>query len=318
MNQTKQQRDIAANMSGLLKRKVTDPVMDDPVDGRVVGRRRDRHSFVLAVDRIRLDADQVRQRGKGADDPETKELAQSIEDQGLRNYPEVRWIEADGIYEIVSGERRFTACTQVLGWEEIPVKVVDVADSELLWLQLAENIHRKALSPLDLAEAVQKAFDQGMGIEQVAGKLRKSKAFVQKALTVGKQLSAQSYQVLAGTPYAESLEVAYQLATAPEDSQRELAQKIVEGNLNQRQVIDLASQAKREAPKQQPGRSGRSGRPAKRSRPFKATIKVPGQVVVTVQFRKSKVRDDEVIAALSDAVERYQQGGRKRASGKAA
>ena len=48
--------------------------------------------FEIDANRIRVHAGQVRQTGKELDSMEMQQLAASINDQGLIQYPEVRWI----------------------------------------------------------------------------------------------------------------------------------------------------------------------------------------------------------------------------------
>ena len=60
----------------------------------------------------------------------------------------------DGSYEIITGERRIRAA-QMAGWEIIPVVVEpEVGPMDLYLRRVAENLHRRDLSPLDEARAL--------------------------------------------------------------------------------------------------------------------------------------------------------------------
>ena len=83
----------------------TSVVEHGPTDGR----RPDKSLFMLAIDRIRPDSDQVRRRNKNGADDEVKELAGSIRAEGIENPLTVRFVKEEGIYELIAGERRFTA-----------------------------------------------------------------------------------------------------------------------------------------------------------------------------------------------------------------
>lgn len=82
------------------------------------------------------------------------ELAESIRKNGLIQPITVRPL-APGKYEIVAGERRFRAITQILKWSQISAVVADLTDEEASAIMLAENTGRKDLDPMDEARAFQ-------------------------------------------------------------------------------------------------------------------------------------------------------------------
>ena len=81
------------------------------------------------------------------------ELADSIRDHDLIQPITVRWLDDAGCYQIVAGERRFRACKDILGWDEIPAIIADATDEEASALMLAENVSRQDLDPIDEATA---------------------------------------------------------------------------------------------------------------------------------------------------------------------
>lgn len=68
--------------------------------------------------------------------------------------------ELEFYYEIVAGERRFRAVSQILEWDEIPAIVRELDDEAASAIMLAENVHRVDLNPLDEASAYRKRIDQ--------------------------------------------------------------------------------------------------------------------------------------------------------------
>jgi len=250
------------------------------------GRRRDAQAFILDAWRIRVDPLQVRRRGKGPDDPATRELAESIRAHGLLSPLDVRWIEAEDVYEIVTGERRFVALTTILGAGEIPVRLLDVKPADVLWLQLHENLHREDLHPLDLARAIAIAIDGGMSIADVAGKLYKSATFVQKALTVAKDLTPAAAEVLRASP-AKGLDAAYEIAGLPEGLQEEVSRGVID--MNQKQVRAAVR--------------GRKKKKARGRRPrlsLTKVIRAPSGAIVTIVTAGGSTA--ELIAALKEAL----------------
>jgi ParB family transcriptional regulator, chromosome partitioning protein len=77
-----------------------------------------------------------------------EELVASIQASGLLQPVIVR--PRSGGYELIAGERRWRAATQ-LGWAKIPAVVKDVDDRTLLTLALIENLQRDNLSSIDEA-----------------------------------------------------------------------------------------------------------------------------------------------------------------------
>lgn len=83
-----------------------------------------------------------------------EELATSIAEHGLAQPITVR-PTGDGIYEIVAGERRFRAISQVLGWDRIPCIIRELTDEESSAIMLVENTSRADLDPMEEAQAYQ-------------------------------------------------------------------------------------------------------------------------------------------------------------------
>lgn len=310
---TKQQLDIQSTLRSAITRPLANAKLTTQAHGKFAGRTRDTETFRLRADRIRPDAEQVRQIEKEAADPEVIALAESIKQVGLIHYPEVRYIEKDDIYELVAGERRFTAMTKILQWEEIPVRVVEIDDRKKVWLQLHENVHRKNLHPLEIAASVSKAMhEQGLSIDQAAVQLKKSKSFVQKALTIADKLSAKAKKQILESSHKAGLDTIYLIATTPEDKQIKIVEQLVDDGLNHRQIVSLTTEAKKGA-KPSAEERGRGGRKAK-TRAYSKTIKTKTGGSVTVKFRKSRVTTDELVETLTDALEHIRSQGQSKAA----
>ncbi len=295
-----QQLEYEATLRDALKRRSAPlaATLTTADQGPLAKRKPDRTSFILSATRIRVDHDQVRQHGKRADDEETEQLAESIREHGLFHPIEVRWIEADDIYEIAAGERRFIALTQILGCTEVPVRVLEATDEQIVWLQLHENIHRKNLDPVDLANAIHRVMDQGMTIDEVAAKLCKSKTWVQKALTTARGLSESAKAELNDHPQLRNLETVYEVAQVPTDKQQPLLRQIAKERLGRKEIRALAAQVKQQRHAE---RKARGGRPTS-AKPYHKTITTKNGGRITIQFRKSRVTTKEITAALREAL----------------
>jgi ParB family transcriptional regulator, chromosome partitioning protein len=99
----------------------------------------------LAISSIRPNPYQPRTQ---VDEGPLEELVASIQASGLLQPVVVR--PRIGGYELIAGERRWRAATQ-LGWAKIPAVVKDVDDRTLLTLALIENLQRDNLSSIDEA-----------------------------------------------------------------------------------------------------------------------------------------------------------------------
>lgn len=92
------------------------------------------------------------------DEEEIKQMAKSVEKIGLLNPITVR--KFDGKYQIIAGLRRWKVM-QELGKKEIQVKVVDANDAESDVMSIAENYHRKDLTPLEREKHIYAAWKRG-------------------------------------------------------------------------------------------------------------------------------------------------------------
>lgn len=84
---------------------------------------------------------------------EIVELAQSIKEVGLIQPLLVRK-RPDQKFDLVAGERRLRAAKQ-LRLETVPCDIRDLSDGEVASLQLAENLMRKDLNPIEEAKGFQ-------------------------------------------------------------------------------------------------------------------------------------------------------------------
>lgn len=101
-------------------------------------------------------------------DEEIEKLAASIRRHGVLQPVVVRHAPADmGVpYELVVGERRWRAA-QRTGRATLPAAVQDVAEDDLLEVALVENVQRRDLNAMELAEAFRALCDAGLTQEQV-------------------------------------------------------------------------------------------------------------------------------------------------------
>ncbi len=81
-------------------------------------------------------------------DADLAELANSLRDHGLVQ-PVVVRAKGDR-YQLIAGQRRLFAARR-LGWESVPVRVLDVDDRQMSEIAIVENLQRRDLDPLEKA-----------------------------------------------------------------------------------------------------------------------------------------------------------------------
>ena len=96
-----------------------------------------------------------------------KELADSIREHGLAQPITVRPFD-DGRYQIVAGERRYRAMSQILQWERIPCLVKEMSDEQAEVIMGIENLQREDLLPMEEAEIYKRQVDKGKSAREIA------------------------------------------------------------------------------------------------------------------------------------------------------
>jgi ParB family chromosome partitioning protein len=104
------------------------------------------------------------------------ELKKSIRENGLLQPIVVRAV--DGKFTIVGGHRRFAALCELAKehadeerFQRVPALVIDVAESMVGVLQLAENVNRADLAPVEVGAAIAAAIESGSSADDVASSL---------------------------------------------------------------------------------------------------------------------------------------------------
>ena len=108
---------------------------------------------------------------------ELAELAASIKESGVLQPIMVRR-KGDGIYELISGERRWRASKEA-GLETIPVVIRNCSDQESLLLAMVENLQREDLNPMETARAYSRMMNEfGLTQDAIATKVGRDRSSV--------------------------------------------------------------------------------------------------------------------------------------------
>ena len=113
-------------------------------------------------------------------DSELNDLASSIKEHGVIQPILVR--KKENSWEIVAGERRWKAA-QLAGLKEIPVREMELSDSQVMELALVENLQREDLSSMEIAYGIQELINKlALTHEEAAKKIGISRAAVTNKL----------------------------------------------------------------------------------------------------------------------------------------
>lgn len=134
--------------------------------------------FVCPIERIRPLKGQPR---RFFDEERLAELVVSIKQQGLVQPLLVR-PDADGLFTLIAGERRWRAA-QRAGLHDVPVVVRQADDMVAFELALVENLQREDLNPIEEAEAFARLLgEHDYTQEQLAERIGKDRSTVANSL----------------------------------------------------------------------------------------------------------------------------------------
>jgi len=190
----------------------------------------------LPLHEIAPNPDQPRRR---FDEAELDRLADSIRRHGVLQPVVVRRAAAGGAkrYELVVGERRWRAAERA-GRETIPALVQDVAPDDLLEIALVENVQRRDLNPIELAQAFRALADAGHTQDEVGERVgldRSSVANHLRLLELPKELQEDVELGVLAMGHAKAL-----LQLSNPERRRHLRDRIVTEALSVRAAEALA------------------------------------------------------------------------------
>lgn len=245
---------------------------------------------MIPIERIDPNPDQPRQVMG-----DLSELIASIAEKGIIEPLVVR--QRGGRFQIVAGERRYQAASQV-GLRELPVVIRDVDDTEIIEVALVENIQRKDLGAFEEAEALQSLADRcAYTHEDLAKRLGKSRTAITESLA----LAAMPAEVR-------------NLCRLADISSKSLLLQIVRQQTPQK-MIALIEQLTREggSATREQARKAIAKAPPKVGRPkaFVFQYRPPTKnFQMKLQFRKGDVDRTEIIAALEGVIAELRKQGR--------
>jgi ParB family transcriptional regulator, chromosome partitioning protein len=168
---------------------------------------------------------------------EDETLHISIREHGLLQPILIRPISHG--FEIVAGHRRFHACRS-LRWRFIPCKIREMSDKQAYEIQLTENMQRKAMDPVEEAEAFRRyVMDFGWGgVSELAKKIGKSEEYVSHRIQLLKLPDDIKNQIITSRL---NVSQAMELTNLSQERQSEIIEQVINGNLTVKQIREVKS-----------------------------------------------------------------------------
>jgi ParB family chromosome partitioning protein len=180
---------------------------------------------------------------------ELTELAASIKESGVLQPIMVRR-KGDGIYELISGERRWRASKEA-GLETIPVVIRNCSDQESLLLALVENLQREDLNPMETARAYSRMMNEfGLTQDAIAAKVGRDRSSVANFVRLI-HLHPELQELVQGGTLTTGHAKALLGLSSPEDQLR-IGKMVASGALSVREtekLVELSLAGKKRQPK---------------------------------------------------------------------
>ena len=262
----------------------------DPLEGT------ERYASARTIEISRIDPDSNQPR-KEFDEEDLDNLAASLGEVGQLQTIQVRPAPTPGRFIIITGERRYQASLRA-GKRTINAVVKETTDpNEIYEMQLAENLLRSNLKPLEQA----RAFRNYMTAEgslyptatKLASKLKVNEGTISRALalldlpeSVQSLVVAKKADAKNGTDGTISPTLAYEITKAPAEEQAALAERVVNERLTVAETVQVVGQI-RENAKRNPAEKGSATKGKPRTKLITSrTFKGQGGYRITVDRAK--------------------------------
>lgn len=148
----------------------------------------------LDINKVEPNREQPR---KTFDEDKLLELSESIKKHGV--IEPIVVVKRDDYYQIIAGERRWRA-SKMAGIKEVPVRIMDLTEEEIVQISLIENIQREDLNPIEEALAYKQLIDRfGYKQDEVAEIVSKSRTVITNSMRLLKLDEKVQQMVIDGT-----------------------------------------------------------------------------------------------------------------------
>lgn len=189
-------------------------------------------SIFVNINKVEPNREQPR---KTFDEDSLVDLSESIKQVGVLQPLLV--LDKKDYYEIIAGERRWRAA-KLAGLKEVPVRIMNLTDQEVVEISLVENIQRENLNPIEEAFAYKRLLTEfNLKQDEVAERVSKSRTAVtnsMRLLKLDERVQQMVIDDMITTGHARAL-----LGIEDAEKQYTTAQKIFDENLSVRETEKL-------------------------------------------------------------------------------
>lgn len=225
-------RGLGQGIDSLIPNKVNANKETETVKVNAGSEKNETDGIFVNINKVEPNREQPR---KNFDEDSLVDLSESIKQVGVLQPLLV--LDKKDYYEIIAGERRWRAA-KLAGLKEVPVRIMNLTDQEVVEISLVENIQRENLNPIEEAFAYKRLLTEfNLKQDEVAERVSKSRTAVtnsMRLLKLDERVQQMVIDDMITTGHARAL-----LGIEDAEKQFATAQKIFDENLSVRETEKL-------------------------------------------------------------------------------
>ena len=225
-------RGLGQGIDSLIPNKVNANKETETVKVNAGSEKNETDGIFVNINKVEPNREQPR---KNFDEDSLVDLSESIKQVGVLQPLLV--LDKKDYYEIIAGERRWRAA-KLAGLKEVPVRIMNLTDQEVVEISLIENIQRENLNPIEEAIAYKRLLTEfHLKQDEVAERVSKSRTAVtnsMRLLKLDERVQQMVIDDMITTGHARAL-----LGIEDVEKQFATAQKIFDENLSVRETEKL-------------------------------------------------------------------------------
>lgn len=225
-------RGLGQGIDSLIPNKVNANKETETVKVNAGSEKNETDGIFVNINKVEPNREQPR---KNFDEDSLVDLSESIKQVGVLQPLLV--LDKKDYYEIIAGERRWRAA-KLAGLKEVPVRIMNLTDQEVVEISLVENIQRENLNPIEEAFAYKRLLTElHLKQDEVAERVSKSRTAVtnsMRLLKLDERVQQMVIDDMITTGHARAL-----LGIEDAEKQFATAQKIFDENLSVRETEKL-------------------------------------------------------------------------------
>ena len=170
-------RGLGQGIDSLIPNKVNANKETETVKVNAGSEKNETDGIFVNINKVEPNREQPR---KNFDEDSLVDLSESIKQVGVLQPLLV--LDKKDYYEIIAGERRWRAA-KLAGLKEVPVRIMNLTDQEVVEISLVENIQRENLNPIEEAFAYKRLLTEfHLKQDEVAERVSKSRTAVTNSM----------------------------------------------------------------------------------------------------------------------------------------